>query len=236
MGEVACENCGGKLDPEARRCPACGAAVVALAAELPSSGGLTAVALKGGKDPFAVRTVSSAPGTRESTADVQDDGTISQLVEGPPPQGEAHTLEAAANVIARLNAGGAHWTNLRAASTPDADFEADDGPTVLRMQVVRAIANRDTWERLQREGRLEGRESAEALADALLEAVVHKQHRGGGLVLVLDATDLPALTMPTVVESFRERHFSAARNVGFDAVWLAGPVESLVSRLDVPSP
>ena len=72
----------------------------------------------------------------------------------------------------------------------------------------------------------------QALAELFLRSIQHKANRGGDVSLVLDATDLAGFALPAVVEAFRQRHCEDARDVGFKEVWLAGPVKSLVWRLD----
>jgi hypothetical protein len=41
--------------------------------------------------------------------------------------------------------------------------------------------------------------------------------------------------LPSVVESFRERHGAWAATLGFDAVWIVGQGEGFTHRLDTPN-
>ena len=51
------------------------------------------------------------------------------------------------------------------------------------------------------------------------------------IVLVLDATDSPRYALRAVADAFREQHVKWAAGVGYQAVWLVGPVTELVHRL-----
>jgi len=52
-------------------------------------------------------------------------------------------------------------------------------------------------------------------------------------VLALDATDSPRAALRSVVEMFREQYGEWTAGVGFQEVWVVGPVIDLVNRLDI---
>ena len=52
------------------------------------------------------------------------------------------------------------------------------------------------------------------------------------LMLALDATRLPVLGFEDVVEEFQARFGTWIKSLGFEAVWLVGPQDSLTWRLD----
>jgi hypothetical protein len=49
---------------------------------------------------------------------------------------------------------------------------------------------------------------------------------------VLDATETPDLAFTQIVNSFRAYHGMWAKELGFKSIWIVGPVEDLVHRLD----
>jgi len=108
------------------------------------------------------------------------------------------------------------------------------------MQVVRAVVDQRFWRELNSTGRVASEsEPTERLSDALRRAIDLKAHdskipanQRPQLVLVLDATRLPGVTLDTVVMDFRQRHSDWARSLGFEAAWLVGPTWLLTWRLD----
>jgi hypothetical protein len=116
------------------------------------------------------------------------------------------------------------------------------GATVepLCIQVVKALVNPELWRTLATSGTLAKPDVAvEELTDLMADALQKKLDpskipptQRPGLVLVLDATRLPALAFDSVVNIFRERHRVMLETAGFREIWIAGPIESLTKRLD----
>lgn len=175
---------------------------------------------------------------RVTSADRNDDGSFSQKISGSSPQGEEDTLNACRILVRVLNASGGNWTD----PTPgqgNVDCEAVDrnlSHQKLSIQVVRAIVEQSLWEQLNLHRSVElSRVSKEQLVDQMKNAIESKAIKipppdRASLTLALDATRLPALGF--VVEEFRAQFGTWAKSLGFEAVWLVGPVESLCRRLD----
>ena len=92
-----------------------------------------------------------------------------------------------------------------------------------------------TWRQLALSGEERRSESDEAGAvDAIRRAIAAKATRADSTItLVLDATDSPRYAFTAVVGAFRAGHGAWAKRVGFRAIYVVGPVEGAVNRLDV---
>ena len=53
-----------------------------------------------------------------------------------------------------------------------------------------------------------------------------------GVVLAVNAIRTPAFAFKDVVAAFRKFHADDARSLGFLEVWICGPTEDLIFRLD----
>jgi hypothetical protein len=125
--------------------------------------------------------------------------------------------------------------------TDDTDCEAESaarpGGGLLRIQVVRAIADPVVWRTLSEARTLAASHTAEQVADWMADSVKRKRdqippRQRGELVLALDAIRLPVCAFDSVVSSVRERHGAFLESTGFQSVWVVGPTEELTKRLD----
>jgi hypothetical protein len=69
-----------------------------------------------------------------------------------------------------------------------------------------------------------------------IKAVIEDKTRFSELdeiVLALDATDSPRYALRAVADAFQAQHVAWAAGVGYQAIWLVGPVADLVHRLDI---
>ena len=245
---VCCNNCGEPLDglpdlPSGDRspCPRCGSIVRTLSGSvangLPLSDHQTVLGRRKDK-PFAFRE-SLDPDGRASSADRDDDGLHSFCLSGSPPQGEEDTLRVCHLLVRKLNFVGDNWDDpVRGDGVVDCEAaDADQPQRKLQIQVVRAVVDPKLWQELRIRGTItrSGVDSSK-LAFHLKDAIDKKTNIPSsvrrGLALALDATRLPAFAFDDVLEVFHREYLLWTKSLGFEAVWLVGPVPELVCRLD----
>ena len=191
------------------------------------------VARASGSDIDAVRLAGDV---RSAAADLSEGGSLSLSIQGQSPHGEEDTQHVCEILIERLNHGGSRWilsgpSKVRPREE-GIDCKACDGQETLRIQVTR-IGTKEFWKTLGDQGRVESLSTADASADAIRAAIGHKAIIAGhDLLLALNAINTPQYAFFPVVESFRRRHGSWAAGVGFQEIWVVGPVPSQVARLD----
>lgn len=179
---------------------------------------------------------------RAAHGSVTPAGAVDHGFTGPPPTNETGTLDACQRLVRQLNADGGQWVVPIALSEglPHVDCRVESAGAAgecLDVQVVRAMTDRAHWHEVDREGRrvIVG-ETPNDAANALRRSIELKQNRirpeaRATLVLALDASDTPALAFDAVVAAFRCAHGEWATSVGFQSIWLVGPVNRMIHRL-----
>lgn len=168
---------------------------------------------------------------------LEQDDTISLVIEGRPPQNEEDTPRVCATLAAAMSTAEEHFS-----STPSSDQDIDGVLTsetrTLNVQVVRAMSEMKFWRKLastlrhsQQLSRAEVFSSASA-AIAKKAAKLPARQRAQ-LILALDADRLPALALEPVVNEFRARYGAWTAAQGFQEIWLVGPDARLTWRLDM---
>lgn len=188
-----------------------------------------------------VQTVMD-PRTREELrlqAKVEGD-RVDYVLEGRPPTNEQGVHTACQWLVNALRERGEPWGNVvipeevsdvDAVSTHDVDTER-----TLRMQCVRAMVNPSYWAELRKSGIVATVMSVSEAA-ALLEAAIRKkaaripEAQRRGLTLVLDATDTPVVALPAVLTAFSVGIKEGIVALGFESVWVIGPMPQLVAQL-----
>jgi hypothetical protein len=161
-------------------------------------------------------------------------------VRGSPPQ----TEEGADEVIARLSqfiaAGRPGWgwtvpSEVRREDGADGAVLTPDGVSI-GVQVTRPVPSADFYGQVARGEESLERKSDQDLVDDLLRAGASKSLLAGrdALILGFDAVSLTHLGQTSVLEAARQRE-SEFLALGFRAVYLVGPSEKTVVRLD-PGP
>ena len=222
-------------------CPACGSLArsfaVAVAEQVYVGDHLAALQEREG------RAIAFSETTRRGTASsasFADGESVQFALSGRSPQGEQDTLTACGILIQRLNADGATWLPP-VAGQQNADCVSPNrtGIDIIRIQVVRAVAESSFWEELGRHGAVARSESITQVVEAIRTALAFKADAAkipsserAGLILALDATRLPAHVLDDVISSFRQEHAGWASGLGFSAVWIVGPSMRLTHRLD----
>lgn len=175
-----------------------------------------------------------------ATGDIEAGTTSNVSAAGKPSQNEDLTLETCAILIRRLNADGAAWSEpvqLDSRIGGDVDCEARDrrdSRRRLTVQVTRAESDGDFWARLRYEARAELPQSTvDEGALRLWERIEDKRfHAHPNDILALNAIRTPWLALRPVVEAFRRQYAAAARDIGFQAIWIVGASEAFTERLD----
>jgi hypothetical protein len=234
---IHCADCdepipaAGNVPSERQACPACGSQRRRYDVNVHESVGLSEF----------ISTTHGRSGERGSHASLDDAGTIQSDLSGRSPRNEEDSQATCDRLVRVLNAQGARWT-VPTPGTADADCEshdAEDRKRKLAIQVVRASNDSEMWRTLNETGVVEVHRPSDRLADELLAVIRHKHDtyrvpsQLAVLVLAIDANRLPGHTFDTVLASFRIRHRATCIGFGFREVWLVGPRDNLVFRLDL---
>jgi hypothetical protein len=238
---IKCGECGESLDglPDLPApCPCCGSTRRKFDKLIPDAVVLSdhddMLGKRNGKS-FTFRQSRRSDG-RAASADC-DDGLLSYSVSGSSPQGEESTLEVCKLLIQKLNLDGSAWDEPVQVKGSDVDCETTDinNPSQrLQIQVVRAIADQELWKYLNTRGTAQESNVDPSILRSYIEKAIKKKEKSArkGLTLVLDATLLPGIALDEVIEVFRDQRSAWASSLGFEGIWLVGPVNELVQRLD----
>jgi hypothetical protein len=179
---------------------------------------------------------------RRTEVEVDHDGSFKEKISGSSPQGEKDTLRACRILIRTLNELGGNWEEPVLVNDEVVDCRADcpdDPKKAISIQVVRACIDKAFWGQLNRSNILDERHGVQDLSDRIKLAIEKKAdpmkipvHSRQGMLLALDATLTPGTCFSIIVGDFKERWGSWVAGLGFKAVWLIGPDESLTKRLD----
>jgi hypothetical protein len=91
---------------------------------------------------------------------------------------------------------------------------------------------REVWQRT-RENLHERSAEIHEVVEAIHDAIQAKSKQADPeIMLALDATDSPRAAVRPVVNAFRTQYGAWAAGVGFQEIWVVGPVIALVTRLD----
>ena len=188
-------------------------------------------------DDHVVGFSESERGGITTSSDQQPDGRVSLVVSGLSPQGEEDSLPACRILIQAMNQAGASWSQPVESIEPDADCEATDSLTAVRLkiQVVRAIEDPILWKALNQQGAIERMiEPADFVSlvrTAITKKLKYPVAQRARLILALDANRLPAMTTYDVLTKIRTELKDWLPSIGFQEIWLVGPLADLTFRL-----
>lgn len=179
------------------------------------------------------RPVSDGYATLDSKSNIELSLT------GRPPRNEEGSIAVASRLVRRLNSDGCRWSDVEQGEA-DVDAIARDAgppPSVLEMQVVRASSDESVWRTMALAGSVTKQSNVVECARDLLSAVEKKAKKyplsqRQRLTLVLDSGRTPSHSFHAVHQHFRVAFASACAQCGFSSVWLVGPSDPLVFRLD----
>jgi len=242
-----CGSCGQSLSgceapsPEERaRCPKCGSTLRHYSDEfigtIKLGGSYSELLSREGKEKGYSE---ERPDGRRTAAELNEDDSLTTIIDGPSPQGEELTLAACRILIRSLNSFGANWQEPVFMNDGVIDcvaFDRDDQRKKISIQLVRGDIRQDIWKKLASNGSYENSENIQEIADRIREAIEKKAQKilpaiRSDIILALDATLLPGLCFSVVVSRLKEQHGEWINQLGFQGVWLIGPDESLARRL-----
>ncbi len=184
----------------------------------------------------AIRVADSQK--RSSATDLDTSGQLSYTIAGVSPRGESDTLDVCRTLIQRLNMSGEQWGAPTVPEGPEGgiDCVVKDGQQALYIQVTRAVSTQDVWRQLGRLGSATATATVQRAADDLLGSIQKKviqipQAQRSNLLLALDAMDTSGHALEVVIHDFQKRHRAAVRALGFQAIWVVGPLAELTRRL-----
>lgn len=249
-----CSNCGECLDGlpallsgEKAPCPHCGSTArnihVTINETIKATDYVATLASREGR---SIGFRESVREGRAASADRHDNGSLSYSILGSSPQGEEDTLSACRILVKVLNASGGNWADP-VPGEGIVDCEAVDArfsDQKVSIQVIRAIADQELWKNLNLQGNIQELNVSKNQLICLIKDAIEKkasersipQSIRPSLTLALDATRLPVLGFEDVVERFQSQFGGWTKSLGFEAVWLVGPQDSLTWRLDIADP
>jgi hypothetical protein len=173
---------------------------------------------------------------RVASADVSAAGRVTDRIEGRAPTRDHSELRAAQGLVERLNQDGASWqspelVHAHAHTERGVDCIArNSSGQALQIQVT--TTEREVWQRT-RENLHERAAEIHEVVEAIHDAIQAKSKQADPkIMLALDATDSPRAAVRPVVNAFRTQYGAWAAGVGFQEIWVVGPVVALVTRLD----
>ena len=252
MPPTYCEKCHVQIDDdlknsnEKKPCPKCGSTQRGLHVEVHENIKINDhVALLAERNGKIVGFRESEREGRAAAADTNDDGTHFYSITGTSPQGEEDTLSTCRQLIIAINKTGENWNEPNLGDGVEDCIASNriDPSKRISIQVVRAVVADELWKRLNLEGKFEdGENQEEDLAKLLRDAIAKKANDRKvptsirkSLVLALDANRLPIMGFTGVIEKYHYLYEDWTKKQGFKEVWLFGPNDSLVKRLDTSS-
>lgn len=176
-------------------------------------------------------------GGRMSAVDIEGD-EVEFSHRGPPPQNEEGSERVARELVMAINQRTVFaWPAPQRPPGPergvDCECRSVEG-TSLAIQVTRVAADRDVWRKMHTDGYAEGRTKVSALVEAVWRAIQNKFNAAGigDICLALDARVSIEAAIPRVADAFKAAHGADLRSLGFQQVWLVGPLQDLIFRLD----
>ena len=184
----------------------------------------------------AVSLIHTRPGL-DSTAQADDQGRVKLTVTGSSPKNEDDALDICARFVRVLNLKGGNWTAPKQGEQDVDGYSTTSADEVLKMQVVRACHNPELWKDLTQSGTASTESIASEVAKDMFAAIRKKSLKYPStqkkeLTLLLDAARTPIYTFRQVLDEFKANHLLACQKAAFQQVWVIGPQDSLVERID----
>jgi hypothetical protein len=243
---VFCKNCGQELDEalglpldERNPCPSCGSMSRHFTKEFGGSLTLSGRLIGQKNSPDGTEAIRVADSQKQTiAADFDFDRSISYNIKGRSYQGEAGVLDVCKILIEQLNAQGAQWGTLKLSEDRKGkiDCVAIDQEKELNIQVTRAVQDQELRKSLAKFAEVTRHITVTQAVEDLRSAVKHKEDiplvQRANILLALDATETPGHALSTIIKTFRQRYGQEVRKLGFQAIWLVGPLSTLTAQLD----
>jgi hypothetical protein len=155
-----------------------------------------------------------------------------------PRKNEEGVLDVCQRLIDHLNTTAAKWSNPTIPSSPEEGIDAVSNSSNgwLKLQVTRALADREFWSTLAEHKAVTAYTTREEAAENLWRSIARKATSippasRSEITLVLDASETFAHHSRDVVGLFRSRYGEQAKALGFSAIWLVGAHRMFVLQI-----
>lgn len=188
----------------------------------------------------------------ESLRIARSDGSLVEASLGPdqvlrisaadrPTCGEFGADSVAWRLVDRLKMFGGTWSRPESSTEPGIDSTVSGPDGLLKIQVTRAFSDPSAWQELARDLELHRSFSVSDGIDVIWRAVLRKacstpRSSRRAITLALDTAAPGILAFIGVMVPFREGYAERVQELGFNQVWLVGPIDHLTWRVDVPFP
>jgi len=174
---------------------------------------------------------------RQLSSDWHPDGIVSSSLKTKVSSGESNVWKVCTILAERISTLQTSWSvSTEHPQAIDIDCYLISGNLRLNIQVTRADQNSEIYQKLNLLENVERTNSERALAAILKDAIDSKakkitKSQRSDLVLVMDATDTPELSLDGVTSQFHSHFHELTVSLGFREVWLVGPTTRLTHRL-----
>ena len=174
---------------------------------------------------------------RQLSSDSHPGGNVSSYFKAAVSSGEGNVHKVCHILAERMSTRHTAWTvSMEHPDSIDIDCYLDSGDLRLNIQVTRADQNPEVYQRLNSKENVERMILDEELGAMLKNAIDAKakkiaQSQRSDIVLVLDATDTPDLSLDATLAQFHSLFHKHLVSLGFREVWLVGPTSRLTHRL-----
>jgi len=238
MQQTTCGNCGRALSEDEPNvsCPDCGSTLrkvsFAFNDSVNLSARVTGVGLRD-NEAFAFTESEGAEFTRY--AHLESDGTLVLDLRGLAPRNEDDS-----DVVCELLAAALRFKGDAAKVTgrgkADEDCILSLNGQNIGIQVVRALSDPTFWRELAKTGSVGPLRLTVAISVAALKAAIeHKRtiprQQRTGLILLLDAYRVPAVSLAVVAKEFVRSYGQWADTLGFRAIFVVGPSKEFLHCL-----
>jgi len=170
---------------------------------------------------------------REFRSQSESGSTQRQQFAGSTPKNEDDVLEVCGVLQRALNVAGASWGPFSRCQGPEYDVDAtsqNEHGSLIKVQVTRVVPG-STWEVVGRTGQATGSDDTETLSDHIHAAITKKVAKSTpgdrkNMVLALDAFRSPGYVAVQVLQAYKVRHGTEAREFGYRGIWLVGTVNA----------
>jgi hypothetical protein len=116
------------------------------------------------------------------------------------------------------------------------DVEIPVEGKIIQIQVTR-LGDRGIWKELNREGKVNKLLTIDEASKEVFSLINKKAQKTSPydrptIMLALDATEPITYALPPMIQEVCKEYGKQIKELGFEAVWVVGPIEGLVFRID----
>jgi hypothetical protein len=172
------------------------------------------------------------------SSDLKQNGAVVSSVQLKIKPNEGNVPIVGRILAERLSDAKTKWQlSTDASLSIDIDCRLTNNNDCLDIQITRADNRSKIYKSIQTQGSFIETSQIDQLSILIKEAIESKAARipevqRKSIVLALDATDTPNLSLDPIVEKFRQAYGDWLRSLSFYSVWIVGPNVDLTNRLD----